>query len=120
MNSSNSGGKLDHNRDHLLHWRSLLLFAVRFHDKPEQLLLRSTYLQAHIDWLRQHRESILIAGSLRDAPDAGAVGGLWIVRASNRSEIESLIQSDPFWIHGLRERVEIHSWHRAFDELVTL
>ncbi|UIF85691.1 hypothetical protein KAF44_16670 [Cupriavidus necator] len=39
---------------------------------------------------------------MREAPDAGAVGGLWIVRASSRAEVEGLLQSDPFWIRGLR------------------
>ncbi|ULX55116.1 hypothetical protein A9P79_25045 [Cupriavidus taiwanensis] len=96
-----------------------MIFAVRFHDKSDRLALRNTFLQAHLDWLALHRDTILIAGSLREAPTEGAVGGLWIVRAADRSEVEALIQSDPFWTQGLRERVEIHSWHRAFDESVT-
>ncbi|SCU91575.1 conserved hypothetical protein [Cupriavidus necator] len=97
-----------------------MLFAVRFHDKPDQLALRNAYLQDHVDWLAKHRDTILIAGSLREIPEAGAVGGLWIVRASDRSEVEGLLQSDPFWIQGLRDRVEIHSLHRAFDEPVMI
>ncbi|WP_454752446.1 YciI family protein [Cupriavidus necator] len=97
-----------------------MLFAVRFHDKPGQLDLRSAHLQAHLDWIARHSDAILIAGSLREMAEADAVGGLWIVRASNRSEVEILLQSDPFWIEGLRESVEIHSWHRAFDKPVTI
>ncbi|MBB3005472.1 YciI family protein [Cupriavidus alkaliphilus] len=97
-----------------------MIFAVRFHDKPDQLTLRNALLQAHLDWLALHRDAILIAGSLREAPNQGAVGGLWIVRAGDRAEVETLVQTDPFWTQGLRDRVEIHSWHRAFDEPVTI
>lgn len=97
-----------------------MMFAVRFYDKPGHLALRNAILQAHLDWLALQRDTILIAGSLREAPNEGAVGGLWIVRAADRAQVEALIQTDPFWMQGLRERVEIHSWHRAFDEPVTL
>lgn len=97
-----------------------MIFAVRFHDRPDQLALRNAFLQTHLDWLAQHRDMIPIAGSLREAPNEGAVGGLWIVRAADRAEVEALIQTDPFWTQGLRERVEIHSWHRAVDDPVTL
>nr|WP_232348140.1 hypothetical protein [Cupriavidus taiwanensis] len=55
--------------------RNTMIFAVRFHDKPDQLILRNALLQAHLDWLALHRDAILIAGSLREAPNQGAVGG---------------------------------------------
>lgn len=97
-----------------------MLFAVRFHDKPDHLALRATLLDAHIAWLQRHQNQVLAAGSLRPDPDAAPVGGLWIVQATDKAEIETLLQSDPFWRHGLRERVEIHSWHRAFPEPVLI
>ncbi|MDK3023560.1 YciI family protein [Cupriavidus taiwanensis] len=73
-----------------------MIFAVRFHDKPDQLALRNSLLQAHLDWLALHGDTILIAGPLREVPDEGAVGGLWIVRAADRAEVEALVQTDPF------------------------
>lgn len=97
-----------------------MLFAVRFHDIPGQARVRTTHFKAHIDWLDRNRDQILIAGSLRQAGGEAPIGGLWIVSAPNQLEVEALIQSDPFWVHGLREKVEIHSWHRAFSDPVTI
>lgn len=93
-----------------------MLFAVRFIDKPNQHGTRKQSLQAHLDWLDQHQECVLIGGSLRLEPDQQAVGGLWIVEASSKAEIASLIQTDPFWIQGLRQSYEIFHWSKAFAD----
>lgn len=89
------------------------LFAVRFYDNPDSASVREQYLAAHLDWLDQQRDSILAAGSLR-ADSEEAIGGLWIVRAKSRAEVEAMFSTDPFWVYGLRARFEIHSWSRAF------
>jgi hypothetical protein len=97
-----------------------MLFAVRFFDKPELLALRNENLAAHIAWLDAHREQILVGGSLRENLDQNAIGGLWLVEAESREVIERLIETDPFWIIGLREHYEIHYWCKAFPERRTL
>lgn len=94
-----------------------MLFIVRFVDKPEKLPVRHTFLPAHLEWLTLHSEHILIAGSLRDSLDANPKGAMWIVDADNKITIETLITTDPFWIHGLRESVEILHWSKAFKDL---
>ncbi|RZT28837.1 hypothetical protein EV147_5146 [Cupriavidus agavae] len=91
-----------------------------FFDKPDSSRLRMALMDAHLEWLRCRRDKILAAGSLRPAPESAAVGGLWIVDAADKSEVEALLDSDPFWLEGLRERVEILSWHRAFPEPVLI
>jgi uncharacterized protein len=93
-----------------------MLFVVRFTDKPDRLATRKEFLPAHIAWLDQHKEMILVAGSLR--PDHGeeAVGGLWIVDAKDRMTIETLLLTDPFWVQGLRNTCEIMYWSKAFPD----
>lgn len=93
-----------------------MLFAVRFYDKPERLDVRKSSLNAHIEWLHAHRDVILVGGSLRPDPESDATGALWIVQCDSKRIIEELLRTDPFWIHGLRERYEIHSWHKAFSD----
>jgi len=73
-----------------------MLFAVHFSDKPDMLDARGKYLQAHLNWLKKHQDRVLVGGSLRESIDENAIGGLWIVEAETKSEIETLIQSDPF------------------------
>jgi uncharacterized protein len=93
-----------------------MLFVVRFTDKPDRLATRKEFLPAHIAWLDQHKDMILVAGSLR--PDHGeeAIGGLWIVDAKDRKTIEALLLTDPFWVQGLRNTCEIMYWSKAFPD----
>lgn len=92
-----------------------MLFAVRFHDKQGMVECRKENLARHIEWLDEHRNTILIGGSLRESPEQTAIGGLWIVDANSRDAIMTLIQTDPFWQMGLRESVEILHWSKAFE-----
>jgi len=95
-----------------------MLYVVRFFDRVDRLGTRNDFLRAHIAWLDQHRDVVLVAGSLRTEAGANPVGGLWIVEAPTKDAIESLLATDPFWVHGLRERYEILLWSKAFPERV--
>lgn len=93
-----------------------MLFAVRFHDRTGRAEVRRDRLQAHIDWLDEHKDVVLVGGSLRKELGESPVGGLWLVEAPDKNAVEALIQSDPFSIHGLRECHEIFHWSKAFPE----
>jgi uncharacterized protein len=95
-----------------------MLFAVLFTDKPAQGALRAEHLQAHIRWVAEHRRSVLVAGSLREDPAAVPTGGLWIVEAPAKADVMELMQSDPFYTCGLRQRVEVLHWSKALEDKV--
>lgn len=95
-----------------------MLFAVIFTDRPGQGALRSTHLQVHIDWVAAHQAQVRVAGSLRDEPDQIPKGGLWIVEAPSKEAVHQLMQTDPFWTCGLRQRVEVLHWSKALDQQV--
>lgn len=95
-----------------------MLFVVLFTDKPHQGALRAEHLQAHIDWVAAHQDTVRVAGSLREAPDQVPKGGLWIVEAPSAQAVHTLMQTDPFWTCGLRERVEVLHWSKALDQQV--
>ena len=65
-----------------------MLFAALFTDKPGHGAMRAENLEAHIRWVAEHREAVLVAGSLRIEPGAVPEGGLWIVEVT-RSRIFS-------------------------------
>jgi uncharacterized protein len=90
-----------------------MLFAVIFNDKPGQGRVRAAHLQAHIDWLERHKEVVRVAGSLRRAPEAVPKGGLWIAEAASKAQLEALIESDPFFVAGLRQSYEVLHWSKA-------
>lgn len=95
-----------------------MLFAVLFTDKPGHGALRAGNLQAHIDWVADHQEVVLVAGSLRTEPGAVPKGGLWIVEAPSREAVLELMQSDPFYTCGLRQAVEVLHWSKALEKKV--
>ena len=92
----------------------MALFAVIFEDDPAKLAIRQREMQAHIAWLERHRAQVLVGGSLRAGTDAKPVGGLWIVEAASAADVEALYKTDPFWTEGLRAKVTIREWRKAF------
>lgn len=93
-----------------------MLFAVLFTDKPGHGALRAQHLQAHIEWVAQHQDEVLVAGSLRTEPDAVPRGGLWIVEAASKARVLELMQTDPFHTCGLRQSVEVLHWSKALEQ----
>ena len=93
-----------------------MFYVVRFHDRADRLAVRERWLAAHVAWVGARRDRVLVAGSLRAAPGDAPVGGLWIVEAESRAEVEAIVATDPFWTEGLRERVEIWHWSKALPE----
>src|SRR5215468_7581302 len=93
-----------------------MLFVLQFRNKPERTSLFSQFFQAHLEWLRERESVILVPGALRTEPDGPPVGGLWIVRAESKAEVEALFRTDPFWVHGLRESYAILYWFKAFPD----
>ncbi|MDO9476435.1 MAG: YciI family protein [Pseudohongiella sp.] len=94
-----------------------MLFVVRFTDDAEKQAVREENLQSHIEWLGARQDTILIAGSLRHEVNTRPIGGLWLVEAASKEDVEALYKSDPFWLCGLRKDVEILHWSKAFPEL---
>lgn len=95
-----------------------MLFAVLFTDKPGHGALRAQNLQAHIDWVAEHQDTVLVAGSLRTEPGAVPKGGLWIVEAASSEAVLELMKSDPFYTCGLRQDVEVLHWSKALEQKV--
>src|SRR5262249_30882988 len=93
-----------------------MLFVAKFTNNPEKAAQIAQAYPAHVQWLKEHEANILVPGALRAEPDAPPVGGLWIIRAESKAEVESLFRTDPFWAQGLRLGYEIFYWSKAFPD----
>ncbi len=93
-----------------------MLFIVRFTDRPDSRQIRAQHIDAHLAWLDARRDSVLVAGSVRDTPDSNPVGALWVVEADSKAAVTALFQTDPFWTSGMRAQVEILHWSKAFPD----
>ena len=97
-----------------------MLFAVIFKDKHNSGELRKSHLAAHIAWLDLHQSMVRVGGSLRSELDQTPVGGLWIVETESKKAIYDLLETDPFWMVGLRQSVEVFHWSKAFEDRKSL
>jgi len=97
-----------------------MLFVIRFVDKLNRQEVRKQHLDAHLSWLAERRQSILVAGPLRVEPDSKPTGAFWVVEAESTADAEKLFLSNPFWKNGLRESVEILHWSKALPDERTL
>ncbi len=89
-------------------------YVIQFHDNPDMADMRQKYMADHLNFLEQNADAILAAGPLNDAQTSEPAGGLWIVEASQTADVQSLIETDPFWPTGLRQSVKILVWNRVF------
>lgn len=93
-----------------------MLFILRFTNNPERVGMVSQLYPAHVEWLKERESVILVPGAIRTDPNAPPVGGLWIVQAKDKAEVEELFKTDPFWVNGLRQGYEIYYWNKAFPD----
>ena len=91
-------------------------FAVLFEDDAAAGAdVRPKHMGEHLAFLERHATAIQAAGPLR-SPDGQPAGGLWLVEAADSSEVQSLIENDPFWPTGLRKSVRIFAWNQVFAD----
>lgn len=96
----------------------MALFVLRFTDKPGTAEIRQQYLPAHLDWMAKHIDVVLAGGSLRTESGTVPVGGMWIARAVDKASLQALLETDPFWMAGLRDKVEILHWSLAVPDVM--
>jgi uncharacterized protein len=98
-----------------------MLFIARFHDKPGIAERRAELLEKHFAWLDANRDRVLLAGSVREDVGGESLGGLWIIEADSKADVEAVFRDDPFYANGLRSKVEIFHYVKANpDRQVTL
>lgn len=93
-----------------------MLFIARFTDRPGVGELRDELFPAHLKWLDEHKDKVLVPGSLRPDVDGPSLGGLWIIEAPSKAEAEEIYRTDPFFANGLRETIEVYFWKKAFED----
>lgn len=78
--------------------------------------VRRHYEADHFAYLRANAAEILIAGSLRDGPDAALSGGLWMLIGSSSERACELAEQDPYFVHGRRPYLVLQ-WDKALPDI---
>jgi uncharacterized protein YciI len=98
----------------------MMIFVVLLEDAPGRgNEVRRQHMPAHLDILERNAAAIKAAGPLRDG-DGAPAGGLWLVDAASREQVDCLVREDPFWPMGLRRSVRVLAWHRVFADGIRL
>lgn len=86
-------------------------FVILGYDGPEGQARRKVHRPAHLANLeplvRQGR--VVLAGPLTDQ-----TGSLIIIEANSLEEARAFADSDPYTVHGVFERVEVHPFMQVF------
>lgn len=93
-----------------------MIFLVMFEDNENAGDKRTEHMQAHLDFLSRHADTVAAAGPLTDTADGTAAGGAWLVDCPRPEAVHALIQEDPFWPTGLRKSVRVLSWQQVFAD----
>jgi uncharacterized protein YciI len=90
-------------------------FVIHAVDKPGIIETRAKHFRAHrlhLDESRRHGVEIFTAGSLVDEDGETPVGSLFVVEAKDRAAVDAFTQSDPYHVHGVWDRVDVHYYRK--------
>jgi hypothetical protein len=90
-------------------------FVIHAVDKPGIIETRAKHFRAHrlhLDESRNHGVEIFTAGSLVDQDGETPVGSLFVVEAKDRATVDAFTRSDPYHIHGVWDRVDVHFYRK--------
>lgn len=88
-------------------------FVIIGYDGPEGEAKRKMYRPAHLANLEplDSEGRVILAGPLTDK-----TGSLLVLDFENRDEAEQFAKNDPYMVHGVFERVEIHPFLQVFPK----
>ena len=90
-------------------------FVIHAVDKPGIIETRAKHFRAH----RQHLDDsprygveMFTAGSLVAEDGETPVGSLFVVEAKDRAAVDAFTNSDPYHLHGVWDRVDVHYYRK--------
>lgn len=90
-----------------------MLFVIIGYDGPEGETKRKIHRPAHLANLERLNQTgrVLLAGPMTDK-----AGSLMVLRFDSREEAEEFARTDPYTVHGVFERVEVHPFLPVFPK----
>jgi len=91
-------------------------WLVIFSDDSAMLDRRKSHGAKHLVYLSENQKSFKPAGGLRNLPDTPFIGGVWVVNATEKDEVEKLVVNDPYYDVDHR-KYDILYWGIAHDSM---
>lgn len=87
-----------------------MLFAVICTDKPDAQDLRIATREAHVKFLTENRDRVIIAGPFLTEDGEGMNGSLVVIEGTSADDVRAFAANDPYAQAGLFASVEIRPW----------
>ena len=89
-----------------------MFFVIDCEDKPNHLEVRLENREAHLNYLRDFEQQLIMAGPFLDADDQ-MIGSMLIMAFDNQAEAQSFCAADPYTLAGLFDQVQIRPWRKV-------
>ena len=88
-------------------------FVILGYDGPDGEVKRRLHRPAHLEKMAalDAQGRVVLAGPLTDK-----TGSLIVIEADSPEEAQRIVREDPYTVHGVFERVEIHPFTQVFPK----
>lgn len=88
-------------------------FVILGYDGPDGAAKRKIHRPAHLAKMEtlDANGRVILAGPLTDQ-----TGSLIVIEADSLAEVEAFVKEDPYVVHGVFERYEIHPFMQVFPK----
>lgn len=90
-----------------------MLYIIYQIDKPGSAAIRAATREAHLRYLDEHRDILVLGGAMLAEDGTTRTGSVLIVNVPSRQEAERFSANEPFRQADLFERVEINRMRRG-------
>ncbi len=91
-----------------------MFFVIHSVDKPGHGEVRAGARPAHLEYMKNAADRLLVAGPTLSEDGESMTGSLIIIEAEDRAEAEAFTRDDPYTQAGLFESVTIKPWKLVF------
>ena len=89
------------------------MYAVYCIDKQGGLQLRLNNRAAHLAYLENFRDKIVLVGPLMTEDRQSMIGSLLVMDFKDRAELDAFLAEDPYAKAGVFESVDVHPFRKV-------
>jgi hypothetical protein len=90
-----------------------MLYILYQQDAPDVGAIRARVKQAHLDYLEQHRDILVLGGAMLADDGIARIGSVLIINVPNRAAAEAFSAAEPLRSAGVFKSVQITRMRRG-------
>lgn len=90
-----------------------MLYILYNEDRPDGLAIREATREAHLAYLEQHKDKVVLGGGLLSEDGKTRLGSVFIINVPDRKAAEAFSTAEPFRKAGLFQTTKITRMRRG-------